>query len=130
MGGHGADSDYLLYAQEPDCFFFPWVRPVKKRKWVVLSLLAACFGLVLAYLCLGTRSSIAPTKYERVQIGMNRNEVQEILGGAIGETDRHIYEVKDGQIWLRFDKTGTVIKKEWNPVPQGFWDRFRQWLRL
>ena len=98
---------------------------MKKRKWFLRGLVfAACFAGVLAYLWLAPWSNVIRSKYESVQIGMNRKEVQEILGGAISESDRHVWEVKDGCIWLRFDKTGKVSKKEWSSI--SFWDRFRQ----
>jgi hypothetical protein len=123
---------------------------MRKRKWLILSLLlAACFGV--AYLCFAPRRGVTLANFERIEKGMTQEQVEDFLGGPpglpyrVGEIDAtwvfenyelmighnfRVWQSREGSLGIYFDEVGKVAVKTWFPYEESFWDRFRRWLRL
>jgi hypothetical protein len=117
-----------------------------KKRWIVLAgLLAVCIALTLAvFALLAARPGVTPANIERIQDGMTRAEVEQILDGPgvsrgeIGDaTLLAWHNPHDGtHVGVYFDPDNRVIGKNWarkeinRVAPDSFLQELRRLLRL
>jgi outer membrane protein assembly factor BamE (lipoprotein component of BamABCDE complex) len=125
-----------------------------KKRWIVLAgLLAVCVALTLAALALlAAGTGVTPANIERIENGMTRAEVEEILGGpGVGFSPRGptiwhhhdesyvaVYSGRDNpvfgnrsydgaQVAVHFDRDNRVISRT---QPENFRQKLYRLLRL
>jgi hypothetical protein len=130
-------------------------RAMLSRKSKILALLVICLGLgFFAYRFVTPKPQVNRESYEKIQIGMTMNEVQDIFQAAPGDYSTgpvHLHSVKqivlagifprgegntwrgdDGEFTVWFDNQGVVTFKWVVPgfraADYSFIDKLRRWL--
>jgi len=113
----------------------------KRRYLISAAVLAACICVVLAILALTpSRPSVAKERFDRIKLGMNNEEVNEILGksGAQamvgfrsgGEIPSFTWRSEDGTTATIRMSNGLVRQLEWKESTETFPDKLRRWFCL
>jgi hypothetical protein len=119
-----------------------WHNAAMKRRFLILAAgLVAFVGLVLGVLAmLPPRIGVTKANFDRIEIGMTRAEVGEILGSLGSDKDsRHFYAehkllVRWEGDWVRMDavfENGVVCDKSFYNEPlETFGEKMRYWFGL
>jgi hypothetical protein len=117
----------------------------KRRAFLFLLLVVFVIATALAIGFLVTHDSVSQANYERIQIGMSKEQVEAILGKPSGsklvaqlgdavDVIRWEGQQWDGQrvlVWVYFDRNGRVCEKmRSRHAPMGWWGDILRWLRL
>lgn len=116
----------------------------KKRLLLIAFLLLTIAVIVGVLALLPPSPGVTKANFDRIKEGMDRTEVEEILGGKahkIQPTHRAkgmpgpgvmvaFWGADDGSgVWITF-MTGGVAGKSWTDSDEAFFQKFRRWLHL
>jgi hypothetical protein len=104
---------------------------MKKKWWIIAAAtIAGCIGLALIIPALRPpRPGVTKGNFDRIEIGMTRAEVEEILGPPTEDFPRGVLALGlgiDGPIWendrgdeaqIRFDENNRVKARDWDEWP-------------
>ena|ERR1700733_8122591 len=108
----------------------------RKRLFIVASLIAVLIGIGMGAAALITDGpGITKAKFDRIEMGMAKAEVEEILGEKgkwIGEgLGKFAYWKVNDQEWVGIDFVDDrLIQMEWHDSPETVLDKIRRWLHL
>jgi hypothetical protein len=102
------------------------------------AMLAICIGVVSgAIIMLPARPCLSKANFDRIEMGMTREEVERILGQPTGQADR----IDDGiaeVVWIGADDArariefanGVVRDMAFQESNETAWDKLRRWTRV
>jgi hypothetical protein len=108
-----------------------------KKRWIVQAMLEACAFLTLVVLALlSPEPGVTKADFERIEDGMTRAEVEDMLSGTGKRLTRHNIIISvtprtKTYIIVYFDDADRIIGKVWGP-PENVWapaETFLQKLR-
>jgi hypothetical protein len=125
-------------------------RTVKKRLVLAVGVLAISVCILAVWINLSKPGGITLDSYDQIQVGMTRQQVEEILGGPPRNESAliellHFDNWFESPVWpeewlgseiaiyVKFDAQERVCDKrmethEFGPAPSPIWDKARSWL--